>query len=69
MSHHKRDGSTGEFTETECNPCESVNGERFPDRFVLKKNSLITDTLRSIVSPENIGVTHYVSEIANPVSC
>jgi hypothetical protein len=50
MSHHKCDGSTGELTETECNPCNSVNGEGFLGRFVLNKNSLITDILRSIVS-------------------
>jgi hypothetical protein len=43
MSHHKCDGPTEEFTETECSPYDSICGERFPDRFVSKKNSLITD--------------------------
>ena len=67
MSHHKCDGPTEEFTETECNPCDSVCGERFPGRFVLKKNFLIIDILGSIVSLENIGVIGRFSEVASPV--
>jgi hypothetical protein len=67
MSHHKCDGSTGEFTVTECNLCDSVSGERSLGRFVKKKNSLITDALRSIVLPENIGVMGDLSEVASLV--
>ena len=54
MSHHKCDGSTEEFIETACSPYDSICGGRFPCRFVLKKNFLIIDILRSIVSLENI---------------
>jgi hypothetical protein len=63
MCHHKGDDSTGELTETEYYPCNSVNGERFPGRFVLKKNSLMTDILRSIVLLEKIGVMGYFGEV------
>ena len=63
-SHYKCDGFTKEFKETKCNPYESICREEFPDRFVLKKNSLVTDALRSIVSLENVGVIRYFSEVA-----
>jgi hypothetical protein len=69
MSHHKCDGSTEDFTETECNPYDSICGERFPGRFVLKKNFLIIDILRSIVLLRNIEVIGDFSEVASPVSC
>ena len=67
MCHHKGDDSTGELTETECYPCDSVNGERFLGRFVFKKNSLMTDILRSTVSLGNIGVIGNLSEVASLV--
>ena len=67
MSHHKCDGSTEEFTETECNPYDSICGERFLGRLVLEKNFLIIDILRSIVSLENIGMIGDFSEVASPV--
>ena len=66
-SHHKCDSSTEEFIETACDPYDSVCGEIFPCRLVLKKNFLIMDILRSIVSLENIGVIGPFSEIASPV--
>ena len=66
-SHHKCDGSTEEFTETECNPCDSICGERFPGRLVWKKKCLIIDILRSIVSLGNIGVVGNFSEVASLV--
>jgi hypothetical protein len=49
---------------TECSPYDSICGERFPGRFILKKNFLITDVPRSIVSPEDIGVIGHFSEVA-----
>ena len=67
MSHHKCDGSTKEFIETECNPHDSICGEKFPCRLVLKKNFSIIDILRSIASLENIGVISHFSEVASPV--
>ena len=53
--------------EAECNSCDFVCGGRFPGRFVLKKNSLMTDVLRSIVSLGNIGVMGNFSEVASLV--
>jgi hypothetical protein len=53
--------------EAECNSCDFVCGGRFPGRFVLKKNSLMTDVLRSIVSLGNIGVMGNFNEVASLV--
>jgi hypothetical protein len=66
VSRHIRNDYVGEFMEAKCNPCDSVCGERFPGRFVLKKNFLIIDILGSIVSLENIGVIGRFSEVASP---
>ena len=49
-------GSAGEFMETACNPCDPVSGERFLGRFVLEKNSLMTDILRSTVSLRKVQI-------------
>jgi hypothetical protein len=69
MSHHKCDGSTEELTESKCNSCDSnsICGERFLGRFVLKKNSLMTDIPRSIVSLGTIGVMGNFNEVARLV--
>ena len=67
FGRHKCGGSTEEFIKVEYSPYESICRERFPDRFVLKKNSLTTDALRSIVSLENDGVIGHFSEVASPV--
>ena len=64
MSLHKCDDSAREFMEAECSPYDSTCRERFPDRFVLKEDFLTTDTLRSIVSLENVGVIRCFNEAA-----
>jgi hypothetical protein len=55
------------IAEAECSPHDSICGEKFPDRFVLKKNISIIDILRSIASLENFGVISHFSEVASPV--
>ena len=67
MSHHKCDGSTEEFTEMEYNPYDSICGERFSDRFVLKKSSLMTEYPQEYNFTGNIGMIGHFNEVASPV--